>query len=85
MQLIQATSPIKVFEYLAMGKPVVATTMKELQGIPNVYLADSDQDFIASIARALSSKPDRTRLQSFIDSNSWGARIDKLLGAVDEA
>ena len=84
MELVQATSPIKVFEYLAMGKPVVATTMKELQGIPNVYLSDSDEEFIANVARALSSKPDRTELQSFIDNNSWRARIDALLRLIDE-
>ncbi len=83
--LIQATSPLKVFEYLAMRKPVVAMKMRELEGLPNVHLARSDQDFVDSIARALRQPVDAEdrKIATFVEQNSWKARVNTLLAALE--
>jgi glycosyltransferase involved in cell wall biosynthesis/SAM-dependent methyltransferase len=81
MPLIQATSPLKVFEYLAMGKPVVATEMRELRGMPGVFISRHDEEFIANIARALREPLDAAALHAFAQSHSWRTRVDDLLAA----
>lgn len=51
-----AASPLKVLEYTAAGKPVVATDLAELRswGFPNLHLAaPTTQAFAAEIERAL--------------------------------
>lgn len=38
--ITNATSPLKLFEYMAGGKPVVVTPMEESQHYPGVLVAD---------------------------------------------
>ena len=44
--ITQATSPLKLYEYLAMHTPVVAPELNPLKGIPGVRLAASAEEFI---------------------------------------
>lgn len=83
--LIQATSPLKVFEYLALGKPVVATSMRELQALPNVYIAANDAEFVGKINHALRDaiSSNNGELAAFVRKHCWKARIDSLLEAAD--
>lgn len=84
LKLVQATSPLKVFEYLAMAKPVVATKMRELEGLPYVYISQSNEEFIANIDRALQTHPDPAVIKIFVEQNSWKARVDALLSAIEK-
>lgn len=80
LKLVQATNPLKVYEYLAMGKPVVTTLMRELEGLPYVYISRNDEEFIANIALALQTRAiDKAMIKSFSEQNSWKARVDTLL------
>jgi glycosyltransferase involved in cell wall biosynthesis len=79
--LTEAMSPLKAFEYLAGGLPVVATDLPPIRGIhARVELVQDDQSFgaaaQAALARGRLSEPDRL---SFIEQNSWSARHDALL------
>lgn len=78
-RLTQAVSPLKVFEYLAMGKPVVATPLAELTGLPHVRLAADRHAFVAAIAEALNEPVDEEAIAAFIAENSWAQRVDALL------
>ena len=50
--LIKATSPVKVYEYMAAGKPVVATQIPELAPYKDaVYIAKNAPEFSACIKR----------------------------------
>ena len=63
-----AACPIKVLEYSAAGKPVVATDLAELRrlGFPNVYLAAPEAlAFGASIVRAFRERPPMPDLAPF--------------------
>jgi len=63
-----AACPIKVLEYSAAGKPVVATDLAELRrwGWPNVYLAPPEpRAFGASIVRAFRERTAMPDLSSF--------------------
>lgn len=58
-EIARATSPIKLYEYMAMNKPVVVTKdLVECQGYRNVLTALNRADFIAKIEKALLLKDD---------------------------
>ena len=49
--------PIKVFEYLVSGLPVVSTALSEVKAFSNVvYLAKDDTEFLDLIAKALEDR-----------------------------
>ena len=80
--LTQAMSHLKVFEYLAMGVPVVATPSVELTNLPHVHLAGDAEGFVAAVGRVADEPVDRGVLAAFTHANTWEARVDTLLAAV---
>jgi UDP-galactopyranose mutase len=78
--------PLKVHEYLAAGKPVVAAGVPSVAGLrPHVRLADGPDEFVAAVAEAVAaddaSKEARMKVAS---ANTWDARTERLLSLVDE-
>ncbi|EGR1859731.1 glycosyltransferase [Vibrio cholerae] len=54
IELTLCTNPVKVYEYLAAGKPVVCTAMPEVKVIDNmVHVADTSDAFVACIEDAM--------------------------------
>lgn len=84
--ITQATSPLKVYEYIAMHKPVVAPALEPLRGLPGVTLAANPQDFVArvGVARQGLSAERVTEMDTFVRANHWGARVDALLAFGDK-
>lgn len=80
--LTEAMSPLKVFEYLAAGRPVAAVDLPAIAQIdePRLILAPVGGDLTAAAARALVLGPagDPARL-AFIEANSWTRRFEELL------
>ncbi len=54
------TNPVKMYEYLAAGKPVVGTAMPEIMigGEGLVYVANDPEQFAASLADAMDRHAD---------------------------
>ena len=44
-----STSPLKLYEYLAGGKPVITTPMPECESIPEVHIAQNAEEFSRSL------------------------------------
>lgn len=79
--------PLKVFEYLAAGKPVVATGNPDLAALaPAVRLARGADEVIAAISEALGElgEDDRTRRMQIAAENTWETRTGRLLELVSE-
>lgn len=72
-----AVSPIKVFEYLAMGVPVIANALPELEGYPNVFIAGDAQHFAKLCAEGVQA--DAAKVDSFLMQNSWATRADAIV------
>jgi glycosyltransferase involved in cell wall biosynthesis/2-polyprenyl-3-methyl-5-hydroxy-6-metoxy-1,4-benzoquinol methylase len=73
-----ATSPLKLYEYFAGGKPVVTTPMPECQAFAEVRVASSPEDFAAALDAARDSGRDATfieRLRELGRENSWEERL----------
>lgn len=74
-ELTRDNYPLKIDEYLAMGRPVVATattTMKEIFK-HHTYLCDDDDSYIGNIEAALSADTEEWRIKriEFARSHSW--------------
>ena len=79
-QISDAVSPIKIFEYLFSGKPVVSTHMPEVIGYPGVSIANSPEEFASLCASIEISEAQIRDNDQFISRNSWFSRLDSLVG-----
>jgi glycosyltransferase involved in cell wall biosynthesis len=80
-------SPLKVFEYLAAGKSVVASGVPDIAGMqPDVALAADAEDFVVAVERALGDdRPEAVaRRRALAERNTWEARTERLLGLIEE-
>ncbi|MGE0451185.1 MAG: glycosyltransferase [Vicinamibacterales bacterium] len=85
-RLTAATNPVKVFEYLSAGKPVVATRLAELERFEDqVRLVDGDDGWADAVAQALEScPPERVAARvAFARANTWEHRASVLSGCFD--
>ena len=79
--------PLKVYEYLAAGKPVVASGNPDLAALaPDVRLAEASTSSSAAIAEALGrwASEDRARRMQIAAENTWETRATRLLGLVQD-
>lgn len=73
--------PLKLYEYLAAGKPVVASGNPDLVGMePDVLVARGAEAFVAAIETALAtrSEADRERRMRIASRNTWETRTQQL-------
>ena len=85
--LTRAVDPVKVYEYLAQGKPVIATPLAELEDHGDVlYLASGVEDFAEKLDRALTEDcaSRRNARIAFAQENSWSERVHSLEAAITE-
>ena len=79
--LIKSTNPVKFYEYVATGKPVVASRFPELEKYADIcYLYDSKEDFSKDIYKALydDSKDMVEKRKIVAKENSWEERVESL-------
>ncbi len=84
--ITHATSPLKLFEYMASGKPVVITPMRESMRYEGVLVARDSEEFSKKLDQALTLRTDPEYLK-LIDQvakeNTWDARASQILDALD--
>ena len=86
--ITDANFPLKVLEYLALGRAVVATAtgfMRE-EFADHTYLADNAEEFEQQIARALAEdSPERQQARlDFVANFTWTRVVEKVLNVVHE-
>jgi glycosyltransferase involved in cell wall biosynthesis len=83
-ELTDSIFPMKVYEYLAAGLPVVATPLPALEGVPDVATA-ADADGLARLldAALANDGPERRAARSrAAASHSWDERLDQIAAAI---
>ena len=78
--------PLKTFEYLAAGKPVVAAGLPELADLaPYVRLATTADEFVQSIETGLGQRTaaDVAERQAVAARNTWETRTARLLELIE--
>lgn len=71
--MTEAVNPVKMWEYLAAGLPVVSTALPEARDLEGVYWSANDKDFIKNIDKALRDENKEARLR-LARENTWLSR-----------
>jgi len=73
--LTKATNPVKLYEYLAAGRPVIGTRLPELAGLDELGVAcvEDPAQFIAAVETLL---PSAHREESVRARQAWASRHD---------
>jgi len=89
--LNESTNPIKMYEYLGAGLPVVSTGMQEVakyekEGV--VYIGNTPEEFSAKILEALKTSSDEelaAERMRIARDNSWHSKADFVLHLIENA
>ena len=79
--LIEATNPVKFYEYISQGKPVVSVDMPELaQYADCAYISYTTDEFLQNVDRALQedSPARRAEIIAVARQHTWAKRRDQL-------
>lgn len=80
--LATAIDPIKVYEYLYFGLPVVCTGIPHLSSFPSVQVVDGPDSFVQACLELSQATPDYEAMQESLAHSTWQARFDALLNAL---
>jgi len=79
--------PVKLHEYLILGKPVVATDLPEMRQFSDiVYIARSPGDFVTKIEKALKATDEgskKKRIETAL-ANTWDHRLEMMERAMEK-
>lgn len=84
--LTTSMDPMKLYEYLACGKPVVSTPVSGVERfLPHVTIAKTPQDFSAAVIEAGRRDRDENRVQRMnaVEHCSWSARVEEMMQKID--
>lgn len=80
-EVTESTSPIKLFEYMALGRPIVTTDMPECRKYRSVIIGKDHDDFIRKVDLALSLQNDETYLKILdveAQENTWQSKAREI-------
>jgi len=87
--ITEATNPVKFYEYLYGGKPVVAPALTELLPYADLsYLARGHDEFLSQLERALAEPPDdprRAERRRVAEENDWSHRYEAIDAGLSQA
>lgn len=79
-----AVDPIKIYEYLHLGLPVLSTRMPQIADYPGTVMTETREGFLGELDAMLARALDRRAADEWLAGNTWAARIeayDRLAGA----
>lgn len=85
--ITHATDPVKMYEYLSAGKPVVSVALSEIRPFEEyLYIARDREDFIAKLDEAVAEDNEelKARRREFARRNSWQERYETIITALSE-
>lgn len=80
--ITNATSPVKIFEYMALKKPIVTTNMYECRKYITVLIGEDHQDFIEKLKIAYENKDDQKYLKLLDNEakeNDWSKKATAIV------
>jgi GT2 family glycosyltransferase/glycosyltransferase involved in cell wall biosynthesis len=87
VDLILCTNPVKMYEYMAAGKPVVASAMPEAVAASElIYIAADSEDFVKKLELAVEEDSDELReaRMAWARDHDWSARATSFKQLIDQ-
>lgn len=85
-ELIKSVNPVKLYEYIYMGKPVIAPKYSETEKFSEyVYLYDSYDSFGKMLQLSFDkgvSNDFKDKCQLFVQSNTWHERCKRIISCI---
>jgi GT2 family glycosyltransferase len=84
----EATDPVKAYEYLSGGKPVVSVALPELEPLRDLlYIAHDRDEFLVQLDKALAEHEPKMveRRRTFAARNTWVNRYDTIAAGLRDA
>ncbi len=86
-EVTESTSPVKLFEYMASGKPILTSELPECRKYRSVLRYQDANSFIRqieNIRRVDKKDPYFSVLEAEALANTWQARVDQILAAAQK-
>jgi len=83
-RLADGVDPIKIYEYFALGLPVVSFRMPQIADYPYTTTVDSVSGFVEALQSAVEVVPEADVLAAFLAKNTWRHRADQIIQIADE-
>ena len=88
--ITKATSPLKIFEYMALEKPIVTTAMDECKKYKSIFIANNKEEFIELIDKAL--KLNREKNEEYYETlkkealeNTWDSKAKSICNLLKQS
>lgn len=84
-KLVASVNPLKMYEYLAVGKPVVSSPMREIEDYAGVVAFAAPSDFCSAIKEAYEtdSLVKRESRMAAVSGRSWESIADEIMRTLD--
>ena len=88
--ITRATSPVKLFEYMALGKPIVTTDMDECRKYKSVMIAKNGEEFIELIDKAIKMNKENNQeyfklLEKEALDNTWEKKAHLIMELLENS
>lgn len=85
-EITKACSPVKLFEYMAMGLPIVTTSLEECKLYKSCFISNNVEEFLLNIKKAIDAK-DKLSYQKILineaNANTWKSRVDDIIAIIN--
>jgi len=85
-EITEATSPLKLFEYMALSKPIVATNMKECRKYESVFIAKTNEEYVSLVDKAINMDANREEQKDYFEllekealENTWNKKAEAII------
>jgi glycosyltransferase involved in cell wall biosynthesis len=84
---MRSVFPMKIYEYLAAGRPVVSTPLETLVDVPEVLKAATAEEFAARLEEAIEQDTPAARDARSLraQAHSWESRLDQIAEALEQS
>ncbi|MBD3235047.1 MAG: glycosyltransferase [candidate division Zixibacteria bacterium] len=85
--ITEKVNPLKVYEYLAAGVPVVSINMPEIMHLEDaIYIAHNDGEFLEGVDMIIKKQfnPDERKIKTVLENHDWNKIFNDLVERVAE-
>ena len=83
--ITKSTSPVKIFEYMALHKPIVTTDMLECRKYKSVFIGKGIDDFLLKLEEAYAKKDNKKYIELLdkeAKENDWSSKAGAIIEAI---